>query len=356
MKIAAVVAQSGVDFGLNAAYKIAVETLKETGEDVKVFNLAPMMLDFYDASNATVVSEMMDGIDTADGVIFAFNASYATPNAMLLTFLEYFADIAYRTRLEGKPCLLMCISQCGIERVSLESLAGIVAQLGGIDVVRIALNSTVASIATQNSIDLIERQTEDFYRILRQGRRYVLPQKHNAPVADQSDALTANPINISDIYKKHNLETITNEQEEDIEKISAMFAKKFTANGDDSIAEQSAVSIVQNKENAGRSPKQLTANLEHRFNPHLAKEVQATFQLNITGPGGFDAYIAITPSSCIFNEGEAPTSDILITADTQAWNDILTKKITAQKAFMMGQVKVRGNFVLLTKFDQIFNA
>ncbi|MDR2167058.1 MAG: SCP2 sterol-binding domain-containing protein [Clostridiales bacterium] len=45
----------------------------------------------------------------------------------------------------------------------------------------------------------------------------------------------------------------------------------------------------------------------------------------------------------------------MVTADSRAWNDVLSKKVTAQKAFMMGQLKVRGNFVLLTKFDQMFN-
>jgi hypothetical protein len=33
---------------------------------------------------------------------------------------------------------------------------------------------------------------------------------------------------------------------------------------------------------------------------------------------------------------------------------VLTRKYTAQKAIMIGGLKVRGNFVLLTKFDMLF--
>ena len=35
---------------------------------------------------------------------------------------------------------------------------------------------------------------------------------------------------------------------------------------------------------------------------------------------------------------------------------VLAKKITYQKAFMLGKLKVKGNFAILPKLDQIFKA
>ena len=37
-------------------------------------------------------------------------------------------------------------------------------------------------------------------------------------------------------------------------------------------------------------------------------------------------------------------------------NAILSKKITYQKAFMLGKLKVKGNFSVLPKLDQVFKA
>jgi putative sterol carrier protein len=42
-------------------------------------------------------------------------------------------------------------------------------------------------------------------------------------------------------------------------------------------------------------------------------------------------------------------------ADSAVWLDVLQGNTTAQKAFMIGGIKVRGDFVLLTKFDTLFS-
>ncbi|MCL2169473.1 MAG: SCP2 sterol-binding domain-containing protein [Defluviitaleaceae bacterium] len=354
MKITAISAPMGADFGLNAAFKIACDTLTETGDEVKTYNLAAMNLGFFDEKKAPHASEIMQNIDTSDGVIFAFSTAFPAPSALLISFFEFFTDIAFRSHLKNKPCLIMAVSQKGVERAALEVAGGMLTELGGFDAVRVALNPAVSSIVQNDVIELIERQAEDFYRILRQNRKYILPQQNIA--IDLEPALPQpKSINVNELYEKHGLDNMTAQQQEDIAKISSMFAKKFISS-DGQVKERDPVSLTAPKPSAGRSTKQLTATLPHRFNPHLAKDMQATIQLNITGSGGFEGYLAITPTDCSFHEGAPDTSDIIVIADAKAWNDVLTKKITAQKAFMMGQLKVRGNFVLLTNFDQMFNA
>ena len=372
MKIATIIAPSATDFGLNIAAKLACDTLTETGEVLQIFNLDTLGVGVYDGVNVSRANDIMDAIKAADGIIFTFSALFGMPSAAAVAFLEYFCHDAYKGALDGKPCLLMSISESGNERAALEAVSGGILKLGGFDVVRIGIDVSVASITQNHVIELIERQAEDFYRILRQNRRYVLPQKQDVrpqPQAQYQDPVpvpipTPEPrrtptYSVDEIYKKHNLDNISGSQQEDINKISAIFAKKYVSESD-AIVEQKQPVPITTMSNTGfggeRNTKQLTASLPHHFNTQLAKDMETVIQLNITGMDGFTGFIAITNQECFFGEGEADKNDITVIADAKVWGDVLRKKITAQKAFMMGQLKVRGNFVLLTKFDQLFNA
>ena len=86
----------------------------------------------------------------------------------------------------------------------------------------------------------------------------------------------------------------------------------------------------------------------------MAAGVSIVMQLVITGQEQFNGYFIIENSNCNYFEGMVEFSDITIFSDAEVWADILKNKITAQKAFMIGQLKVRGNFVILTKFEQLF--
>jgi len=370
MKITAIVAPSGVDFGLNAAFKIVCDTLTELGEDVTVVNLATAsdgaMLPFYDGGNSVLAHSTMQNLRDADGIVFAFPAYFAGPCAMLQGFLEYFLDENHRSVMQGKNCLLLAISQNGGERQALETVAGFVGETGGYDVVRVSLNSSAASVVESHVIELIERQTEDYYRIVRQGRKYIVARSRPAGNNWELDldALTpfpaaqakpATPVNIEDLYEKHSLNDISARAENDINKITSLFAQKYVVS-DDNLHKDKVVAAPPIGSGVGTiSCKQLTASLPHYFNPQLAKDVTAVVQLEISGSGGFEGYITISEQQCEFHEGTADKSDIVVLSETATWMDVIRKKITAQKAFMMGQLKVRGNFVLLTKFDQLFN-
>jgi putative sterol carrier protein/NAD(P)H-dependent FMN reductase len=358
MKIAAIVAPLGEDFGLNAAFKTVCDTLTETGEDVKIFNLVTLGLSYYNGVNGHLAHDIMEGIKAADGVIFAFSAHLAAPNSLILSFMEYFTDELYRHYLEGKPCLILAISEGGAQRPALETMADSILFLGGHDVVRIGINTVIAPIAQKDVVELLERQAEDFYRILRQNRKY-FSTLHFAALG-QSIKKTAPimSVDFEELYEKHSLDDITTEQQEDIKKLSAMFAKKYISENDTIM---SAGSTAINAGTSGphksrRSTKQLTAALPHYYNPHMAKDADFTIRLSITGDEAFEGFITINPKECIFTEGDTEKNDILITADAKIWRDVLSKKTAAQKAFMMGGLKVRGNFSLLNKFDQLFNS
>ncbi|MCL2217297.1 MAG: SCP2 sterol-binding domain-containing protein, partial [Defluviitaleaceae bacterium] len=103
-----------------------------------------------------------------------------------------------------------------------------------------------------------------------------------------------------------------------------------------------------------KTARQITQNLPHYFQPQLSSGLQAVIQISITGEEAFEGFLYIHSTECSYSEGAAPAPDIIIMADTAVWMDVLKNKHTAQKAFMIGGLKVRGDFVLLTKFDTLF--
>jgi len=340
MKITAICASSGKDFGLNAAFKTVCDTLVELGEEIAAINLAETALPYYNGQ-ADAACDIMEAVKGCDGLVFACSAVFHAPSALMHTFLEYFQNSRYQNLLKQKKCLLLTISKDGGERVAAEQLSRILGSLGAIDVVRISLNAT-ADVTDDHVTELTERQTEDFYRILRQNRKYILPQNNPAG----SDRKTAD---IEGLYKKHNLDNINKAAQDDINKIAAVFARKFGG------SDESATGGEITPRVKGETCKQLTASLPQYFIARQAKDFNAVIQLNISGDDGFLGHLAISERDCTFNEGDAEKSDIIVIAEAKAWTDVLKKNTTAQKAFMMGKLKVRGNFVLLTKFDQLFD-
>ena len=366
MKITAICAPSGQDSSLNRAFAVVCDTLAELGEEVQTVDLSTANLTYYDGGTSETAHELMEGLKGADGLIFACSAVFHSPSALMHTFLEYFQNPRYHNLIKQKNCLLLCISQDGGERAAAEQLSRILGILGAIDVVRISVDVIMADLTSSDVIELIERQTEDFYRILRQKRKYILPRRKKGDKGVDIIVEEALPETeeIEELYKKHNLDSINETAQMDISKIADMFAKKYVASESENIAiivEDKTVPITARPDvsgpiiSAAKSCKQLTASLPHYFNSQLAKDLNAIIQLDISGNGGFSGHLTISGQDCIFHEGDAEKNDIIVICEEKAWMDILKKKTTAQKAFMMGKLKVRGNFVLLTKFDQLFN-
>ena len=95
-------------------------------------------------------------------------------------------------------------------------------------------------------------------------------------------------------------------------------------------------------------------NLPHCYQPQNLQGVSTVMQLKVTGGEAFECYLTLNDDKCCVSESVNGQKDMIVTADSKVWGDILKGKYTAQKAFMTGQLKVRGNFVMLTKFDRMF--
>ena len=423
------------DHGLNRVMSVIVRTLTELGMEFDEISLGFNQIPYYDGMRTHVMDDIVRRLRASSGVILSCTSQLFAPSAMMHTFLEYFECLEYKDALFEKHCLLATVSKTGGERSALEYMAKALQDLGGYESGRIGLQEVYtrsiddgSEDAPEGSVrDIIEKVSEDFYRAVRQNRKYIVPmdktvmlQQHTPPQQKQRSAAYQNHAQQSQpqqnqIYQNQvqqgqvqqsqahqqaarpevnlppgnnmketagplTLETFTERQEQDIKELTALFSEKYVqpppqpyqpplpssppmalSPPQASAPSQVPASVYPFPPAANATPqprvktvKQLTQSLPHYYQPQMASGLTAIIQLSITGAEAFDGYLTIVDSECEYTDGYHENPEITIIADSAIWHDVLKGKHTAQKAFMIGGLKVRGNFVLLTKFDTLF--
>lgn len=83
--------------------------------------------------------------------------------------------------------------------------------------------------------------------------------------------------------------------------------------------------------------------------PELVDEVGAAFQFNITGDNGGSWVVDLREAPGEVRSGASDDADCVITVSEKDFTGIMSGDVDPQMAFMMGRVKVAGNFMLATK-------
>lgn len=98
-------------------------------------------------------------------------------------------------------------------------------------------------------------------------------------------------------------------------------------------------------------PEQLFADLRRRIDdrPQLVDEVGAIYQFDVTGPEGGSWTVDLRNEPGGVRPGPTEDADCVITVSQKDLEGILGGTVDPQMAFMMGRVKVAGNFMLATR-------
>ncbi|MDR1538684.1 MAG: SCP2 sterol-binding domain-containing protein [Clostridiales bacterium] len=361
--------------GLETIVKIAEGVLAELGLEVSIIDLSSRKIPFFDGKPKESVDAIIGSVRESAGVVFATTVQLLGPCAVLQSLLEYLELPDYQSAFESKNCLLLAVSRSGGERTCLDYLSKAVTSIGAFDSIRIGLPESELSelMRHEEKKDIFEKQVEDFFRLVRQNRKFFIlaePVRYASiesrlPKINTKEREVLRSIEkkrkqpLDEIAKKLNLDDFDEKQAKDISEISQFFAKKYAEPKTDAPAIE-ADAASEGEEALDVKPRtatcrQMTQGLVRHFQSQLAHGLNAVLQLQISGSEPFSGYYTIQNIECSYDDGTALNPDITILSDSNVWRDVLSGKYTAQKAFMIGRLKVRGNFVLLTKFDHLFS-
>lgn len=327
------------------------EVLEELQVEVKHIQLN--QIPYYNGHNMQEIKGILDDIGQAVGVVMASRVELLSISGSLCTFFEYCSN--YKgSKVFQKPLFALTASDWRGEREAAEYMLHVWDILGGTEFGKLGIYTPAYNAHKDNIFGNVERMTESFYRMIKQDRppmkssdsstflekgQIEKEQIEFAPVFEQSLA--------KETEKYRDVEPIKSTQEKDIEDLANFFKKQLDQEEDEKVS----VPEPQLK-----STKHMLSSLPHYFQGQYAVDFKAVIQYHLLSQEPFSGYIIIENRDCIFEEGVYAGAEVELTAQEEIFKEIFNKKVTAQKAFMLGQLKVRGNFMLLSKIDQMFKA
>ncbi len=352
---------------LTEALSCIKRILKELEVDIQVLDLNG--LPYFRGKKVKPMDAIMKAIDSADAVVAMTNVHVLGVHASMQSFLD-FAGL-YEGDSFNKPILVVTYSEWigEIEAADLVLRAWNI--LGGKSGNKVCIN---AYSSKEDVLFELEKSIEDFYRVIKQNRPN-LPSSQRSlflatkekiketkeikestkvtPLTDILEQQTRIDLRVDEGAKEvMNVENL--EKEKNIQEISKLLKREI---------QQSTKEFTQLDEVIYKRPSsnqnltvQVTkklSSLPHYFTAKHDKDLEMKVQYIIADTEE-KGYITIKEGDCIYTEGVANAPSVELTLATEVLSDIFLKKITYQKAFMLGKIKARGNFVLLAKLDQIF--
>ena len=92
--------------------------------------------------------------------------------------------------------------------------------------------------------------------------------------------------------------------------------------------------------------------LPSRFNPSKAKGVDVAVQINITGPNGGEWMVIIKDQKLEVKEGTHPSPTLAIGVAEADYMDMVNGKMSGEKAFLTGKLRLKGNIALALKLRE----
>jgi putative sterol carrier protein len=92
--------------------------------------------------------------------------------------------------------------------------------------------------------------------------------------------------------------------------------------------------------------------LPTRFNPNKAKGVDVTVQVGITGPNGGVWTVIIKDQKIEAKEGTPSSPTLIVNVAEMDYMDIVSGRMSGEKAFFDGKLRLKGNLALALKLRE----
>lgn len=289
-------------------------------------------------------------INESKGVILAVNVEWFGIGYQMQKFLDdcfFRGDESY---FRNKALMGVCFTRSAFEQEAYNHLLRSWEILGGLAAT--ALMGVIKSAAElETNFDWlygIDKKTESYFRCLKQDKG-ILPRSNKVAKISIEMPVSEEDISILSSIKSKEKESVkevksngliedydafVEKQQKDILEISSIFKKKLSTK-------------VTNKDQS------LPRLLKDAYK--FKGDIQTNIQFVIDDQLKENTVIELNNQYIRSYFGQLSDVDVVVSGSKDIFTRILTGKVTMQRAFMTGEVKAKGDFTILYKFEEYFN-
>ncbi len=300
--------------------------LNELNVKVERFNLHEMK---------SKITSLPASINDADGIILASTVEWFGFGGYMHQFLDACWLYGNREKIATTYMCPIVMSTTSGEREAKTDLAIAWEILGGLPCSGLCgyVEDMVSFELNKDYQNIIEKKAENMYRTISQ-KMTSLPASNQAVkrMVDVTSKIALTPQETDILSQYAADEDYVARQKEDIQELTSFFKEKLEQKDVD----ENLIYIEDFKSH---------------FDPHGSVNATSKFVVK-ERKKPLIVEIAESELNCYY--GNLDTPDVLCKLDADIMEQIITGRVTFQRAFMSGQMQVKGDFRLLRMLDQVF--
>ena len=302
------------------------DVLEELNVKVERFNL-------YELKNSIIT--LPASLNECDGIILATTVEWYGIGGYLMQFLDACWLYGNKEKISKTYMCPIVMSTTSGEREAKTQLSVAWEILGGLPVSGLCgyVSDTMNFELNKDYASLIEKKAENIYRTISQ-RTITLPSSNQTitKMVDKSPSITLSPQETEQLSQYASDESYVQQQKEDISELASYFQGMLDAKAVD----ENTVYI---------------SDLEEHFKKDVA--INAVYKLQIKErKKSLIIEVKNRELNCYY--GNTEEADVYCKLTGEIMNKIISGNITFQRAFMSGEMQVKGDFKILRQLDQMF--
>ncbi|SFC83358.1 SCP2 sterol-binding domain-containing protein [Butyrivibrio sp. YAB3001] len=304
--------------------------LEELNVKVQQYNL-------YEQRNG--ITALPNTLKDADGVILASTVEWYGVGGYLMQFLDACWLYGDKDKIKETYMAPVVMSTTHGEREGMMSIAAAWEMLGGLPCDGMC-GYIADTTKLENSAEyskIIEKKTEHIYRTINQ-KMPVFPASNQAVINKVAVAkgIDLTPQESEQLSEYASDDKFVRTQKEDLQELASIFRDK-----------------MGQEESASGNSDEYIKKLTKKFTPVAG--VCAKYKISFLDNAKLKPIVIdVDNKNCDLRTGDEDECDVVISTDQHIFEDILSGRMTFQRAFMAGSIKMKGDFKLLRSMDQLF--